>query len=242
MRPVRKSLVLIVDDDSDYRESLLPIELERIGARSVAASDVDGALRLIESKFGPGSSDRLDLVILDMHMPLGASPGPIDEKAGVKLLNKVFGLHEYRLIDCPVVVFTAYGSFRNCVSAVQAGAAAYIPKAPLEDTGEGGLNDLLSNCKALLFPEATTASNVLPSSDWLRLHGKWLQDRFHGKWVAFCREQTARYVGFTDTAKYPSLDGVVLLSGHSYEEVRSVVVTHPTLFEELPVIVEVAPD
>ena len=237
-----KLVVLIVDDEKEYREELLPNEFFNIGATVVTASDVDSALRLIASRFGPSASEHLDLMVLDMHMPLAEYGASVDEEAGVKLLNKLFSLHEYKLVECPVIVFTAYASFTNCVRAIKAGAADYIAKTATEDPCEGGLNGLMSSCRRLLFPgPPRTRLETVPTADWLRLHGSWLRENFKEKWVAFIGEHIARSAGLADVAQYPVLDGIVILSGATYDEVRAAIANQPTLLEQLPTVVQVLP-
>jgi CheY-like chemotaxis protein len=143
---VRQPLILVADDDKEFREELIPTALGRINARIVSAADVDEACSIAE-EHGPESKDPLELVVLDMHMPLDEEAIETVEDGGIQFLQRIIAMQRR------VVVFTAYASFRNCALAIRAGASAYLPKMEQElyEGGvEGGVDDLVETCKRLL--------------------------------------------------------------------------------------------
>jgi CheY-like chemotaxis protein len=99
--------ILIVDDESDMRETCVRI-FARDGYRCQAVTDGQEALDLLEG-------ERPDLILTDLRMPR------VD---GLTLLR-----HVQRLpFPPPVVVFTAYVSEGSIREVLEAGAAAYLPK------------------------------------------------------------------------------------------------------------------
>ena len=127
-----------------------------------------------------------------------------------------------------------------------AGAVAYIPKmtmeSEVEDFKEGGLEDLMNTCRRLLFNHTEVETELPPSNDWLKKNGDWLHSNFHDKWVTFISEAIAIKAGFVDWKQYPLQDGIILLSGSSYKDVRWILLQNPILYkEELPIIVKIEP-
>ncbi len=106
-RVARQLTILIVDDEADMRETCIRI-FQRDGYRCLAVSDGLEALALLDAQ-------RPDLILTDLRMP---------GMDGLTLLRKV------RRLDSPppVVIFTAYVSEGSIREALEAGAAAYLPK------------------------------------------------------------------------------------------------------------------
>ena len=105
--PASLGSVLIIDDESEIRESLETLlELEGFEVES-AASGEDGLLRLGERTF--------DLVLLDLALP---------GRDGMEVLAEIH-THDSRL---PVIMITAYGTVENAVRAMQSGAANFVQK------------------------------------------------------------------------------------------------------------------
>jgi len=99
--------ILIVDDESEIRESLQTL-LELEGYRVDAAeSGEDGLARIAGQPF--------DLVLLDLALP---------GKNGMEVLAEI---HE-RDPQLAVIMITAYGTVENAVNAMQAGAVNFIQK------------------------------------------------------------------------------------------------------------------
>jgi DNA-binding NtrC family response regulator len=99
--------ILIVDDESEIRESLQTL-LELEGYRVDAAENgEDGLARIATQPF--------DLVLLDLALP---------GKNGMDVLAEI---HE-RDPQLAVIMITAYGTVENAVNAMQAGAANFIQK------------------------------------------------------------------------------------------------------------------
>lgn len=149
----RKPLVLVIDDDADFRDRIIPKALERaLGVRTIKAANATEAKDQY-NRHHILSQDPIDLVVLDMHMPESAHDGALVEK-GLEILEWVKRLG---WIGIPVVVFTAFATFGNCVKSMHLGTRDYVPKMPMKHTlgptqpiTEGGTDDLIAACKRLL--------------------------------------------------------------------------------------------
>jgi DNA-binding NtrC family response regulator len=104
---LRKSHVLVVDDEELYRRSLERI-LARVGHEVSEARDAGEAIAL-------AASQPLDLVIADIRMP------------GINGLELVRQLHEVHP-DLPCIVVTGFGGPEQSIEALRAGAFWYLEK------------------------------------------------------------------------------------------------------------------
>ncbi len=100
--------VLVVDDD-DRIQRLLKEELEEDGYQVSVASNGKQALSVLSD-----SIDRPDLVILDLRMP------------GMNGLDAMAHILKLKL-ELPVIIFSAYGSYRN--DPIAMAADAYVVKS-----------------------------------------------------------------------------------------------------------------
>ena len=102
-----KARILVIDDESEIRESLEMLLTSEGYTIDLAPNATEGEKRL--------ASRRYDLVLLDLMMP---------DKSGMDVLR------DFRLIDSetPVVMITAYGSVEGAVQAVKLGANDFFPK------------------------------------------------------------------------------------------------------------------
>jgi DNA-binding NtrC family response regulator len=99
--------ILVVDDDSSFRE-VLCFDLAQEGYEVTAAPDGKEALRLFEEEpFG--------VVVTDLKMPR------LSGQALLEMLQK-------RAPDTVVVVITAFGDMETAVKAMKAGAFDFLPK------------------------------------------------------------------------------------------------------------------
>jgi DNA-binding NtrC family response regulator len=105
--PLRKSTVLVVDDEELYRRALERI-LARVGHIVLTARDATDALAIV-------SGQHVDLVLADIKMP------------GINGLELVRQIHEFAP-DLPCIVVTGYGSAEHSVEALRAGAFWYLEK------------------------------------------------------------------------------------------------------------------
>ncbi len=223
----RKPLILIVDDVPEFREDRLPAFAKVLGCRSRTGGNVQDALRLA-SEHGPDSGDPVDLVILDMHLPIDPDHINVADDGGLRFL------HQYKFTECPIVVFTAYPTFSNCVAAIQAGATAYVPK--VKGDNEGGLDALRETCERLLRG-ADQAVEVPPTRDWIERNHVQLTSKFNGKWVAFVPKEVVKSA--TVPQQLTELGGLLLLAGDSYEGVRAKIIELPSVLNAQPIILRV---
>ncbi len=99
--------VLVVDDEADIRE-LLELSLLRMGLSVESAGTVERAFELLRS-------NQFDLCLTDMRLPDGD---------GIQVVNFIAN----ECADVPVAVITAFGSAKNAVAALKAGAFDYLTK------------------------------------------------------------------------------------------------------------------
>ena len=104
---MRKSHVLVVDDEELYRRSLERI-LTRVGHEVSEARDANEALAI-------AASQPVDLVLADVRMP------------GINGLELVRQLHEMHP-DLPCIVVTGFGGPEQSIEALRAGAFWYLEK------------------------------------------------------------------------------------------------------------------
>lgn len=230
-----KPRVLIVDDHEDYRQSVIPKRLERLGAECLQAQDVEEACRLAE-QLSNDKANPIRLVVLDMHMPASSRHANIEEDAGLQVLKACQRL-QLVLDNCRIIVFTAHQSYANCVEAIKAGAFSYIPKLEQPDeTGRmiGGFDELMTLCEKLLREQS--GHTAVPDAAWLERNYDGLIRDFPGQWVAFVDCHTAREAGVEDVER----DGLVILNDVSYETLRQRIIRSPAILRHLPPIVWVA--
>jgi DNA-binding NtrC family response regulator len=104
---LRKSHVLVVDDEELYRRSLARI-LTRVGHEITEARDGSEAIAV-------ASAQHVDLVLADIRMP------------GINGLELVRQLHEIHP-DLPCIVMTGFGGPEQSIEALRAGAFWYLEK------------------------------------------------------------------------------------------------------------------
>jgi DNA-binding NtrC family response regulator len=104
---LRKTHVLVVDDEELYRNALERI-LGRAGHQVHTACNASEALGIV-------SSETMDLVLCDVNMP-GIN--------GIELVRQLRELEP----DLPSIVITGYGSAESSVDALRAGAFWYLEK------------------------------------------------------------------------------------------------------------------
>ena len=118
--------LLVVDDDTDFRESLKRL-LERHGHRATSAADLASARTWLQK----GS---FDAVLVDLDLPDGSGPELIEDAA--------------RPAGTDVVVVTGHGSVDTAVDSMRRGAVDYLTK-PLEDASLQATLERLARLRAL---------------------------------------------------------------------------------------------
>ena len=102
-----KKRALIIDDEPDIRE-LLEITLGRMNLETVAAANLDDAMKAL-------GQQHFDLCLTDMHLPDGN---------GLEIISHITN-HQPEL---PVAMITAFGSMDTAITALKAGAFDYVQK------------------------------------------------------------------------------------------------------------------
>ena len=99
-----KKLVLIVDDDRVFNR-LLVEQVAEMGLDAIGAHNWKEAAQILQDS-------EPDLIFLDLRLPDADTPQLVASLSG----------------QFPIVVLTGYGSIRNAVSLIQAGAVEYLTK------------------------------------------------------------------------------------------------------------------
>jgi CheY-like chemotaxis protein len=224
----RKPLVLVVDDEPDWQSKIRRMLEEQMEAEVEVAGTIQEACQ-VALKHLPGSSTPLDLMTVDMRMPAVSSDTVPEETAGIEVLRT------YRLIHCPMIVFTQWPSYENCIRAVQAGAAAYIPKIKekRKQGDQGGFEELTNWCEKVLVRGAVPELPLPPDDQWLDRNCDWLATNCKGQWVALMDAGKVKRVPPGAQIR----DGLLILSAGAYEELRKAIVESPEVLGQSPAIV-----
>lgn len=118
-----KKLILVVDDDRVFNQ-LLVEQIGDMGLEAVGAGNWAEASRILAER-------EPDLVFLDFKLPDAETPQLVEA------LSSQF----------PVIVLTGYGSIRNAVSLIQAGAVEYLTKPVSLDELEITIRRELANAE-----------------------------------------------------------------------------------------------
>ncbi len=115
---VNESVILLVDDDPDYR-MLVRDAIESLGRPIKVFECVDGCegIRFLQQTGAEGGSPRPNLVLLDLEMP-GAD--------GHEVLTRLRADERFR--DLPVVVMTGLDNDESERRAMENGASSYTCK------------------------------------------------------------------------------------------------------------------
>jgi DNA-binding NtrC family response regulator len=207
---MKRGTVLLAEDDIGVRQALRR-EFVEYGFEVEEAQNIDEALDVMVSK-------SVDAVILDMKMP--------DETAGLRLLRAAFHFDVARA-NVPIIVFTGYESYENCVAAVKAGAADYMPKGFV---GTNTLRELVRRCEAILEQQEEQEG---ADEQWFERNLPDLLRRFAGRRIAVLSPKVARR-GTVPEAE--EIDGYMVLSASSFEELRNVLMKQPAIRDSLPFV------
>ena len=134
--------VLLVEDDEHARAALKE-ELGEHGIGVIEAGSIEAAIQAIRC-------DGVDAVVLDMRMPP-------DELAGLRLLRSIFHFG-IATVSVPIIVFTGFESYENCVAAMKAGAADYMPKRGT--SGTNPVAELVRRCEKLMDEPRTGSAET----------------------------------------------------------------------------------
>ena len=224
---LKKPLVLIIDDDPEFRNDILPAFVKkRLKGRPIEATDIQtGITQFIAHD--ASSDEPVDLAIVDMHMPWTKDTVRIHEHGGLIVLQALQFIRSYKINHCPIIIFTAHQTYEDCVQAIKHGADDYIPKFTTE--GESNIALLEAACKKALERKAEAKQEV-PSSQWLAANYAWLCEQHGGQWVVLVDEEQARAAGLDTTLENTVRSGLYIIHGKSYENVRKQLSSRPPLW------------
>ena len=207
--------VLLAEDDTEVR-GILKREFEQSGFEVLEADSISGALALFEEQ-------EIVAIILDMKMPEEA--GPPDEAAGVRVLRAAshFGLAKTTM---PILVFTGYESYPNCVAAMKAGAYDYIPKGIV---GVNTLRELVRRCRRAIEQCQSPPQPV--DEEWLVRNYDRLSKQFGGRRIAVLPLEEAHDVELLESVE---IGGCVVVASDTFEELREKLMRDPALRDTSP--------
>jgi len=232
-----KACVLIVEDDDGWQKTLKHL-LKPLDVRLEIAPDLSKGLKIAE-KHPFGSKEPIRLVVLDMRFPSSADD-KVDEKNGLNFLN-IDNLYDFLDRSTPVIVFTAFEDYDDCVSAIKGGAHYYLPKTDPKGV-KNNSQRLLDMCRKLLFPEPENARRTevdetgSPNQEWFDEHHLEVREKYPGKYVIFLPKRIPA-LGDEPSASSEEIDGVRILASDSYKKLRSYVLRHPPVRAIMPIIV-----
>jgi len=204
--------VLLVEDDPDVRSALRD-EFRDYGCNVLEAGNVEQGLEVIRDSV-------VDGVVLDMRMPE-------DLVGGLHLLRSglYFGIAKPSV---PILVFTGYPSYDNCVAAIKSGAWGYLPKG---EARKNTLQAVVLRCLAMIDEAKHPVEPIDP--DWLRTNYTELVNRFGGKRIAVLATEVAKAQGLADGEE---IGGRVVLADESFQKLRDKLLSHPAARDSLPFI------
>jgi CheY-like chemotaxis protein len=225
MEAIRTPRILCIEDVPDHAARFKEA-LSAIPAEVDIAGNGDQALDFLTV---PGRK-AYDLIVLDVRIPRLAG-GAIDNRWGVN-----FMLHHqkyYSLVPSttPVIVFTAYPLFNDCVECIRAGARDYLPKLD-PYTQISNLDLLVQRCTQLLHETPVDDTDL----EWISKHEQELSALARCKYAAPIPAQTAKAAGVSGTL----VGGRVLIEGDTIEEIKRQLLVNPILRWERPRVVKVA--
>jgi CheY-like chemotaxis protein len=144
--------VLLVDDDDEYREALLPVLLrEALGPDTrVTALQYVAAAREHLSAVIAGQLPRPALVLLDMAITWDATREEPEPDGGLQILRGLRASEPADGTPIPVVVFTAFPETAHEEEAMRLGASAYVSKVPWLLRSGYGEDAFVQACRAAL--------------------------------------------------------------------------------------------
>ena len=113
----QKPRILLVDDDDDMVEICSRL-LPRKGYELIVARNAERAVETART-------ERPDLILMDMRMPLSDSE-PVDDRAGLQATRKIRALPE--LDGAPIIALTGHMMTKFRESIVEAGCADWLAK------------------------------------------------------------------------------------------------------------------
>lgn len=237
MKDKEKTCVLIVEDDESWQNTLREL-LKPLNVGLEIAPDLAKGLEISE-KHSSGSEEPIKLVILDMRFPTSTGD-KIDERNGLNFLN-IDNLYDFLDRSTPVIIFTAFEDYDDCVSAIKSGAYYYLPKKDPKGI-KNNSQRLLDMCRMLLFPEKEEGMELdkkgSPNQEWFDEHHLEIRNKYPGKYVVFLPVEIAA-ARDEPSISFQELKGFRILASGSYETLRRYIFGHPPVRELMPIIVYV---
>lgn len=220
--------VLCVDDNKVLCETLAAVMTNGPNPlRMEFAHDGEAAMDSLLDE--STSEDPYRLLILDVRVPK-VEGDSVDERLGINLL---YGLLEQQnslsLLPAgtPIVVYTAFPTYLDCVECVRRGAADYIPKTDL-DTDANNVELLDRRCRELAYPVQPAPSEV---KIWLDKNRDKLVREYGGGFVGLVRRDL--------DVELPIVGDFAVLKGETYGEVRHRILSDRVLRWEKPSIINI---
>jgi CheY-like chemotaxis protein len=176
------------------------------------------------------SDTRYDLVVLDVKVPRSRGRAE-DIDFGVSFLVEHQGYYQLIPPSIPIIVFTSYPSYPDCVSCVRSGARDYIPRTdPVSH--QSNLSVLADRCSQLLKADPIQDTEF----GWLREYQGRLQETIGAPYIAAIPNPKAVEAGITGAV----IGGRTLIESESIGDIKRILLSNPVLRWERPRIFKVA--
>jgi len=220
----RGPLVLVVENEEKWaaaiHQALVPLGVQT----KCVGNQRDGWKFMSEH-----GADSAKLVVLDIRIPMDEGKA-VEDNGGIKLL-RILTTYKFLAPMVPVVVYTAFPNYEQCVECMRAGAFWYLAKSTEEKRSE----ELIDVCRAALKGHRPKQS--LPPEQWLQEHGGELTEEFGNQHIVLINEDMAQSEAKEELAGCTFLGGYAVLARQEYEDLRTVIVESDALRALLPAIV-----
>ncbi len=226
----KKQIVLIIEDNKKWQIEIQHL-LESFKVKFLVASTIAEGLN-IAKEFSKKPSNLIDLVILDMRIPFKKNT-KTDHKGGIKFIK--LQLYNFFHNTPPIIFFTAYPNYDQCIEAIKDGAYYYLPKSS-HIPGVNNSERLMKMCGEILCKEKIKAKHKKqPDEGWFKRNHMKVRERYSKKYVAFVA--TDKKLKILKPIKMEKLDGVKILISNTYEKLRQCIIEDEHLINILPLIV-----
>lgn len=222
-----KHRVLVVENRSDVLKEIVRGLTDR-GWRVDAAMSGDEAFDLILDS--STIDDPYRLVTLDLRVPQ-VKGEEHDPSFGIEVLLDQQRTYKLFQPDTPIIVFTAFSSFEDCVKCIKAGAYGYVSKGippsledriPVDEPWDS-FGELFKHCEEALAKPAS--SGLIKSQEWMEINRDFVFDKFNEQFMALVPSELAKSAELSGFSR----DGFVVIADHDYNRVRWEILRHRLL-------------
>lgn len=180
------------------------------------------------------SDDNYAAVILDMRVPLSVPGGETKKTFGLEMLRELQDAYFLLPPGTPVIIYTGFPDWRECVEAMRLGAYNYICKNGDKGDPDTALPLLIEVCKSIVSAEPEPRSDL---DRWLDAVFHLLRRDFGGKCVVILEEE--KWLDRLDLARCREIEGKFVFGFEFYAGARRWILENKKLRWQVPRIVNV---